>query len=106
LVQIRRPLDTFFFLHSSPCRSARPAGGAAAAAAAAAQLPKNVNPYTLREYSQRYWDIFEQRKKLPVMEHRDKFMDIMKSSQCMVLVGETGSGKTTQVGFYGSEKFA
>ena len=34
---------------------------------------------------------------LPVWEHKDKFMELLMNNQVVVLVGETGSGKTTQV---------
>jgi hypothetical protein len=56
-----------------------------------------INPHTGRPYSQRYYDILEKRKGLPVWQQRDDFLKIMKSHQTLVLVGETGSGKTTQV---------
>ena len=34
---------------------------------------------------------------LPVWEYRDKFFDLLNKNQTIVLVGETGSGKTTQI---------
>jgi pre-mRNA-splicing factor ATP-dependent RNA helicase DHX15/PRP43 len=34
---------------------------------------------------------------LPVWEHKDSFMTTMHENQVTVLVGETGSGKTTQI---------
>lgn len=34
---------------------------------------------------------------LPVFEYRAEFMRLLAESQCIVLVGETGSGKTTQI---------
>ena len=83
------------------CRSGSSSGGAALAGAAApsagAVVPSGINPYTMRPFSQRYLEILEGRKKLPVMEYKEKFREIITSTQCMVLVGETGSGKTTQV---------
>lgn len=56
-----------------------------------------INKYTGRPFSQRYHDILEKRKGLPVWQQRDDFIKIMNSHQTLVLVGETGSGKTTQV---------
>uniref|UniRef100_A0A0G4GML2 RNA helicase n=1 Tax=Chromera velia CCMP2878 TaxID=1169474 RepID=A0A0G4GML2_9ALVE len=55
-----------------------------------------VNPYTGRPYSQRYYDILEKRKSLPAWEAQKNFVKLVKKNQCTVLVGETGSGKTTQ----------
>ncbi len=49
------------------------------------------------KFSDRYQAILAQRRKLPVWEYRDQFLDMLIKNQSMVLVGETGSGKTTQV---------
>ena len=57
-----------------------------------------INKYTGRPFSQKFWTILEKRKGLPVWEYYTKFMELVKTHQCVVLVGETGSGKTTQVG--------
>ena len=56
-----------------------------------------INKYTGRPFSQKFWAILEKRKTLPVWEYYTKFMELVKKHQCVVLVGETGSGKTTQV---------
>lgn len=37
---------------------------------------------------------------LPVWEYKDKFVDTVNNHQTLVLVGETGSGKTTQVNIH------
>lgn len=58
---------------------------------------------TGRVFSDRYHAILAKRCKLPVWEHKQKFMDMLKSTQTMVLVGETGSGKTTQIPQWGLE---
>ena len=57
-----------------------------------------INKYTGRPFSQKFWTILEKRKSLPVWDYYTKFMELVKIHQCVVLVGETGSGKTTQVG--------
>jgi len=56
-----------------------------------------TNPYTGRPYSQKYYSILEKRKTLPVYEHKQEFMDQVNNNQIVILVGETGAGKTTQV---------
>jgi HrpA-like RNA helicase len=37
------------------------------------------------------------RKQLPVFPYREEFLAAVKEHQVLVLVGETGSGKTTQI---------
>ena len=59
--------------------------------------PPGINPLTNRPYSQRYFQILEGRKKLPVWEQRAEFFEMVKKNQTLVFVGETGSGKTTQI---------
>lgn len=44
--------------------------------------------------------ILEGRKKLPVFPYREEFLAAVKDHQVLVLVGETGSGKTTQIPQY------
>ncbi|KAK3942230.1 Pre-mRNA-splicing factor ATP-dependent RNA helicase-like protein cdc28 [Diplogelasinospora grovesii] len=44
--------------------------------------------------------IQEVRKSLPVYAYRDAFLDALKEYQVLILVGETGSGKTTQIPQY------
>jgi pre-mRNA-splicing factor ATP-dependent RNA helicase DHX15/PRP43 len=62
-----------------------------------------VNSWTGRPYSSRYYEILEKRKSLPVWQQKEDFLRILKNNQTLVLVGETGSGKTTQVDFSFSE---
>jgi len=40
------------------------------------------------------------RKKLPVYPYREEFLAAVKDNQVLILVGETGSGKTTQIPQY------
>lgn len=56
-----------------------------------------INPWNGRAYSQRYYEILEKRKTLPVWHQKDEFLKVLKENQTLILVGETGSGKTTQV---------
>jgi pre-mRNA-splicing factor ATP-dependent RNA helicase DHX15/PRP43 len=59
-----------------------------------------MNPFTNAPFSDRYRKILEQRRNLPVTKLRQQFLDLLHSSQVVVLVGETGSGKTTQIPQY------
>ena len=56
-----------------------------------------VNPLTGRAYSNRYHTIYQQRQKLPVWQFLDKVEGLVRSNRVIVLEGETGSGKTTQI---------
>ncbi|KAG7920098.1 hypothetical protein KL927_000778 [Ogataea polymorpha] len=55
------------------------------------------NPFTGKPFSQKYFDILKVRRELPVHAQRDEFLKIFHKTQIMVFVGETGSGKTTQI---------
>jgi pre-mRNA-splicing factor ATP-dependent RNA helicase DHX15/PRP43 len=63
----------------------------------------SLNPFTLRPYSQRYYDILATRKGLPVWQSKDEFIRMVNSHQTTILVGETGSGKTTQIAQFVAE---
>jgi pre-mRNA-splicing factor ATP-dependent RNA helicase DHX15/PRP43 len=56
-----------------------------------------VNPFTGRKFTNRYVEILQGRRNLPVHQQRDEFLKIFQNNQIMVFVGETGSGKTTQI---------
>ncbi|RKO95467.1 P-loop containing nucleoside triphosphate hydrolase protein, partial [Caulochytrium protostelioides] len=57
-----------------------------------------MNPYTGKPFSAQYKAILAKRKQLPVHKQRQEFLDLVqKDDQFLVLVGETGSGKTTQI---------
>ena len=55
------------------------------------------NPYTSQPYTSHYQDLLVKRKQLPVWQYRESFQEMVASSQFTVLMGETGSGKTTQI---------
>ena len=55
------------------------------------------NPLTGRPFSSRYYEILSTRVKLPVFEAKEKIQNLVQRYQTTLLVGETGSGKTTQV---------
>lgn len=60
-----------------------------------------INHWNARPYSQRYFDILEKRKTLPVWHQKEDFLLTLRNNQTLILVGETGSGKTTQVCSFG-----
>jgi len=55
------------------------------------------NYFTNKPFTQKYKDILVKRRLLPVHKQRSEFLDLIHKNQILVLVGETGSGKTTQV---------
>ncbi|KAH9986863.1 P-loop containing nucleoside triphosphate hydrolase protein [Russula vinacea] len=57
----------------------------------------NENPFTRLPHSPQYLKILEARKKLPVFAQMEEFYEMFNKHQIIVLVGETGSGKTTQI---------
>ncbi|XP_015968870.1 probable pre-mRNA-splicing factor ATP-dependent RNA helicase DEAH2 isoform X1 [Arachis duranensis] len=56
-----------------------------------------INRWTGRPFSQRYFEILEKRKSLPVWHQKHQFLQTLAHNQILILVGETGSGKTTQI---------
>ncbi|KAL0226491.1 hypothetical protein P9112_013815 [Eukaryota sp. TZLM1-RC] len=56
-----------------------------------------TNPLTNQAFSGRYWQLLDHRKELPVYSFKKKILDTVRDHPVTVLVGETGSGKTTQV---------
>ncbi|KAL5700331.1 RNA helicase [Ranunculus cassubicifolius] len=63
----------------------------------AALADNNINKWNGRPYSPRYFEILEKRKTLPVWLQKDEFLQALHANQSLILVGETGSGKTTQI---------
>lgn len=57
----------------------------------------SVNPYNGTPYSRQFFSIRRTRRNLPVYEAREEILRKVKENQVIVLEGETGSGKTTQV---------
>ena len=56
-----------------------------------------TNPFNGRPLSQKYFSILKTRRNLPVHAQRGEFLKMYQQSQILVFVGETGSGKTTQI---------
>lgn len=70
------------------------------AAQATALEDGQINPWTQKAHSQKYFGILEKRRDLPVSQQRAEFLKMFQSTQILVFVGETGSGKTTQIPQY------
>ena len=56
-----------------------------------------LNLYTGPRFTPRYYKFYKKRITLPVFEYRAVFMLLLAQHQWIVLVGETGSGKITQI---------
>ena len=55
------------------------------------------NPFKSGQLSEQYFGILKTRRELPVHAQRQEFLDMFQKTQVLVFVGETGSGKTTQI---------
>lgn len=51
-------------------------------------------------------EISELRKKLPIFQYKQQIIDLISSNQISIIIGETGSGKTTQLCQYIHEIYA
>lgn len=51
----------------------------------------------IEEEKKRIKTIEDTRKSLPVYEHREQLLEAIRDNQVLIVVGETGSGKTTQL---------
>eukprot|EP01120_Amphizonella_sp_Union-15-10_P015582 TRINITY_DN8051_c0_g1_i2.p1 TRINITY_DN8051_c0_g1~~TRINITY_DN8051_c0_g1_i2.p1 ORF type:complete len:705 (-),score=150.45 TRINITY_DN8051_c0_g1_i2:146-2260(-) len=57
----------------------------------------DANSLNGKPFSSRYFSLLETRKKLPIWEQREQFLKCFNEFQILILQGETGSGKTTQI---------
>jgi pre-mRNA-splicing factor ATP-dependent RNA helicase DHX15/PRP43 len=72
-------------------------GGGADTSAHDASYAQGINPWTGKPLSSRYYDILKGRQKLPVAEFKEEIERKVRENQVVVIEGETGSGKTTQI---------
>lgn len=56
---------------------------------------QEINPYTKQPYTAAWYAVREKTAALPVFKEVKRLRDSIKSRQVTVIVGETGSGKTT-----------
>ncbi len=57
----------------------------------------DINPWNGRKYSNQYYEILKKRKELPVTKFKKEIKKTLKENQILIIEGETGSGKTTQI---------
>jgi len=62
-----------------------------------ARQSSDINPWTGKAYSSRYQSILQTRLKLPVYKFQSELLEAVADNQIVVIEGETGSGKTTQI---------
>ena len=72
-------------------------GGSSSSSSSSSSSEPTTNPWTNRPLSGRYYDILAKRKALPVYEFREDLIQKVMSNQVVIVEGETGSGKTTQI---------
>jgi len=56
-----------------------------------------LNPLTQEEYSFRYGLMSKTRKKLPIWQHSGAILAALTKSRVVLVKGETGCGKSTQI---------
>jgi pre-mRNA-splicing factor ATP-dependent RNA helicase DHX15/PRP43 len=56
-----------------------------------------VNPFTTKAYSANYFVLRKAAQNLPVSQQIPQLLSTIKKHNIVVVVGETGSGKTTQL---------
>lgn len=61
------------------------------------QKPEKHNPSTTPSLKEKAKALYEIRKNLPIFPHADEIRQRLRKSDVMLLVGETGSGKSTQI---------
>ncbi|KAG1885070.1 P-loop containing nucleoside triphosphate hydrolase protein [Suillus subluteus] len=60
-------------------------------------LKHDLNPFTKQPHTAQYKKILEARNMLPVFAQMSDFYKMFNKNQIIIVVGETGSGKTTQI---------
>jgi pre-mRNA-splicing factor ATP-dependent RNA helicase DHX15/PRP43 len=60
-------------------------------------LGDELNRWTGQPYSAHYFNLLETRRALPVYQFKEELLKVFAEHQVVVVEGETGSGKTTQI---------
>ncbi|XP_019056554.1 PREDICTED: probable pre-mRNA-splicing factor ATP-dependent RNA helicase DEAH2 isoform X3 [Tarenaya hassleriana] len=85
----KRKVSLFDVVDEPSVKMAKPNGGDVGSSL--------INKWTGRPYTPKYFEILEKRKTLPVWQQKEEFLQVLNANQTIILVGETGSGKTTQI---------
>lgn len=56
-----------------------------------------MNPWTSKPFTSKYYDLLRKRQQLPVFEFKEDLQEKVRNNQVVIIEGETGSGKTTQI---------
>lgn len=60
-------------------------------------IDNDINPWTGQPYSAHYKSLLSVRQQLPVYQFRSQLLQAVRDNSFVVVEGETGSGKTTQI---------
>ncbi|THX57600.1 pre-mRNA-splicing factor ATP-dependent RNA helicase PRP43 [Aureobasidium pullulans] len=60
-------------------------------------MSQSINPHTGKPFSASYEAIRRQARALPVAQHMPRLLSAIRNNPVTIIVGETGSGKSTQV---------
>jgi len=61
------------------------------------KVESEINFLNNKPYSKKYYEILTKRKELPAWEAKQNLFKLVQDNQILILQGETGSGKTTQI---------
>ncbi|KAE8151166.1 P-loop containing nucleoside triphosphate hydrolase protein [Aspergillus avenaceus] len=61
------------------------------------QKPKQFTKSNFNSLKEKAKALYETRKKLPIFPHADEIRQYLRKNDVMLLIGETGSGKSTQI---------
>jgi ATP-dependent RNA helicase DHX29 len=53
--------------------------------------------YTANQKSSMYKDLLKTREQLPVYQHKQSIQEVLQKHNVVLVAGETGSGKSTQI---------
>ncbi|KAI4783502.1 pre-mRNA-splicing factor ATP-dependent RNA helicase PRP43 [Aureobasidium sp. EXF-3400] len=69
-------------------------------------MSNDINPHTGRPFSGSYYVHRERAQALPVVQQMDRLLAAIDSHQVTIVMGETGTGKSTQIPQYALERFS